>query len=74
MKTVTHINSPKGSEDYSKIFNFLSCLTVIGIIFIAFSIPTLAESPEEELPNTMIYNSPEVSITTPEFAQRDGLP
>jgi 3D (Asp-Asp-Asp) domain-containing protein len=66
MKTVTHINSPKGSEDYSKIFNFLSCLTVIGIIFIAFSIPALAESPEEELPNSMVYNSPEVSITTPD--------
>jgi 3D (Asp-Asp-Asp) domain-containing protein len=70
MKTSKPINNPKGqTEDYSKIFNVLSALSVVGILFIAVSIPALAEDPAEEVELiTPLATTPKFTVTMPDVS------
>lgn len=62
-------NNPKGRvDDYSKIFNALQALSIIGVFFIVCSIPALAEPPEEEELNYKISTEPKIVIELPDVS------
>lgn len=66
---MANINNPKGRvEDYSKIFNALQVLSIIGVFFIVCSIPALAEPPEEEELNYKIPTEPKIVIEFPDVS------
>ena len=71
MHTSKHINNttPTTTDEYTKIFNTLAILSIVGVCFIVYSIPALAEPIDDEVPSKLAApDFSNINITAPDVS------